>query len=94
MKYYDVVFVTIAERDVDFFLNIAKNVNGHGAFLSLYEPGDKKLKKNNFDVYQVSNLLKEKYKLDKNYDDSLLEKSVNHESLTFDRSKLKLKKNI
>ena len=59
-----IIFAIIAERDVNFFLKIAKQIKAKSerevSFISFYEPGNKKINKAGFKVYNLYDYVKNK----------------------------------
>ena len=76
-----IVFGLIAERDVNFFLNIAKQIEAKSeeevSFISFYEPGNKKINKAGFKVYNLYDYVQRKSNdIDFSYDSKIKSKSV------------------
>jgi len=93
-----IVFGIIAERDVDFFVAIAKQIlkkdpNEDIAFISFYEPGNKRINDNGFKVYSLYDYIQPQKETDfLNYSIENIEDFILHEQVTFSLSKEKVVK--
>tara|TARA_B100000427_G_scaffold21988_1_gene16630 strand:+ start:11533 stop:12900 length:1368 start_codon:yes stop_codon:yes gene_type:complete len=91
-----IIFGIIAKRDVDFFLNIAQSIQRNSdeevSFISFYEPGNKKINKAGFKVYNLYDYVKNKSN-DIDFSDYLIsdiKDFILHEMVTFNTSEKKV----